>query len=68
MHVIVEFYSPIGAAVRHTYEAGTDAGNRRWRLRRVRIDPKDGGPLITFDPDLGSDDDPDRSPLFVGLG
>lgn len=65
VQVVIEFYSPIGAAVRHTYEAGTDDSDRRWRLRRVLIDPKDGGPLITFDPDLGSDDDPDRTPVFI---
>jgi hypothetical protein len=49
----LEYYGPLGARVRQDYLWPTDPRKRLFRMHRVSIDPRDGGPPEEFDLALG---------------
>jgi hypothetical protein len=64
MHLRLEYVSPLGAHIRHDYLSPAESRDRRHRLHRVTIDPRDGSEPIEFDIELGPfDDEPDLRPL-----
>ncbi len=63
----LEYNSPLGASVSHTYLWD---GARRWRLHRVRVDPgEDAGSRVQFDIALGpSDEEPELPVPMISWG
>ena len=45
--ITVDFYGPHGARVEQAYDWDREGGE--WRIRRVKIEPADGGPPIVSD-------------------
>jgi hypothetical protein len=54
--VKVDYYGPQGAHVVYWYDYKTDVRSRVWRIRRLVIDPRDGGEPIVVEMSLGLDD------------
>jgi hypothetical protein len=66
--VQIDYFSQLGAHVRLTYIWSTiEEKAALWRLHRVTLDPRDGGPTATFDLSLGPDADPPPSGPFSGV-